>query len=74
MIGSLRAALDRVQEVGGARPGDRTMIDALAPALDASRTAWPPQPRPRVPATSPPPISSATTIRAPKRWPGYSST
>lgn len=34
-IGSLRSALDRVQEVGGARPGDRTMIDALAPALDA---------------------------------------
>jgi len=33
-IGSLKAALDRVQEVGGAGPGDRTMIDALAPALD----------------------------------------
>ncbi|MBC6440203.1 MAG: dihydroxyacetone kinase subunit DhaK [Rhodospirillales bacterium] len=34
-IGSLKAALERVQEVGGARPGDRTMIDALAPALDS---------------------------------------
>lgn len=33
-IGSLKSALDRVQEVGGAGPGDRTMIDALAPALD----------------------------------------
>ena len=34
-IGALRAGLERVQEVGGAAPGDRTMIDALAPALDA---------------------------------------
>ncbi|TFL19267.1 dihydroxyacetone kinase subunit DhaK [Jannaschia formosa] len=32
---ALRAGLARVMEVGGARPGDRTMIDALAPALDA---------------------------------------
>ena len=24
-----------MQEIGGAKPGDRTMIDALAPALDA---------------------------------------
>ncbi|MBE0454586.1 dihydroxyacetone kinase subunit DhaK [Roseovarius autotrophicus] len=35
MIGALRAGLDRIMQVGGARPGDRTMIDALAPALDA---------------------------------------
>jgi len=34
-IAALRAGLERVQEVGGAAPGDRTMIDALAPALDA---------------------------------------
>ena len=34
-VGALRAGLDRVCEVGGAGPGDRTMIDALAPALDA---------------------------------------
>ena len=34
-IGSLKTALARVQEVGGAGPGDRTMIDALAPALDS---------------------------------------
>lgn len=33
-IGSLKAGLSRIQEVGGAGPGDRTMIDALAPALD----------------------------------------
>lgn len=33
-IGALKAGLARVQEVGGAGPGDRTMIDALAPALD----------------------------------------
>ncbi|MGD9536664.1 MAG: dihydroxyacetone kinase subunit DhaK [Alphaproteobacteria bacterium] len=33
--GSLMAGLERIREVGGARPGDRTMIDALAPALEA---------------------------------------
>ncbi len=32
-IGALEAGLDRVCQVGGAHPGDRTMIDALAPAL-----------------------------------------
>jgi len=32
---ALRAGLARMQEVGGARPGDRTMVDALAPALAA---------------------------------------
>ena len=36
-IGALAEGLDRVQQVGGARPGDRTMIDALAPALAALR-------------------------------------
>ncbi len=34
-VEALKAGLKRVQEVGGARPGDRTMIDALSPALDA---------------------------------------
>ena len=34
-IEALRAGLDRVQQVGGARPGDRTLIDALDPALRA---------------------------------------
>ncbi|MCB1481918.1 MAG: dihydroxyacetone kinase subunit DhaK [Rhodobiaceae bacterium] len=34
-IGALKAGLDRVQQVGGAGPGDRTMIDALLPALEA---------------------------------------
>lgn len=32
---ALRAGLERVEEVGGAIPGDRTMIDALDPALRA---------------------------------------
>lgn len=32
---ALREGLNRVSEVGGASVGDRTMIDALAPALDA---------------------------------------
>ncbi|WP_349368765.1 dihydroxyacetone kinase subunit DhaK [Salinarimonas sp.] len=34
-IGALSAGLDRIMQVGGAQPGDRTMIDALAPALEA---------------------------------------
>ncbi|MCK5921362.1 MAG: DAK2 domain-containing protein, partial [Methylococcales bacterium] len=34
-VEALKAGLSRVQEVGGARPGDRTMIDALQPALEA---------------------------------------
>ena len=33
--GSLSAGLERIQQVGGASPGDRTMIDALKPALAA---------------------------------------
>lgn len=33
-LGALKTGLDRVQEVGGAQIGDRTMIDALRPALD----------------------------------------
>lgn len=32
---ALRAGLARMQEIGGAKIGDRTMIDALSPALDA---------------------------------------
>lgn len=34
-VDALKAGLDRIQQVGGAGPGDRTMIDALQPALDA---------------------------------------
>ncbi|MCK3780879.1 dihydroxyacetone kinase subunit DhaK [Ensifer sesbaniae] len=32
---ALRTGLARMQEIGGAKIGDRTMVDALAPALDA---------------------------------------
>jgi triose/dihydroxyacetone kinase / FAD-AMP lyase (cyclizing) len=32
---ALQAGLDRMQQIGGAKPGDRTMIDALHPALAA---------------------------------------
>ena len=39
IVESLKAGLDRVQQVGGAEPGDRTMIDALSPALDALGTS-----------------------------------
>ncbi|MEL6997862.1 MAG: dihydroxyacetone kinase subunit L, partial [Pseudomonadota bacterium] len=35
LIGALRAGLDRIRQVGGAALGDRTMIDAMQPALDA---------------------------------------
>lgn len=31
---ALKAGLKRMQEIGGAQLGDRTMVDALAPALD----------------------------------------
>ncbi|MEM1376855.1 MAG: dihydroxyacetone kinase subunit DhaK [Pseudomonadota bacterium] len=34
-VGAFKAGLDRIQQVGGARLGDRTMIDALLPALEA---------------------------------------
>lgn len=34
-IAALKAGLDRIQQVGGAAPGHRTMIDALMPALEA---------------------------------------
>lgn len=33
-VSALKAGLTRIQQVGGANPGDRTMIDALSPALD----------------------------------------
>ena len=35
IVASLKAGLERVKQVGGAKIGDRTMIDALEPALDA---------------------------------------
>ena len=38
MRDALKAGMTRMQEIGGAEIGDRTMIDALAPALDALET------------------------------------
>ncbi len=38
---ALKAGLSRMQEVGGARVGYRTMVDALAPALDALEKGLP---------------------------------
>ncbi|MCK4860841.1 MAG: dihydroxyacetone kinase subunit DhaK [Rhodobacteraceae bacterium] len=35
MVEVLKAGLSRMQEIGGAQVGDRTMVDALKPALDA---------------------------------------
>ena len=37
-IDALKHGLARVEEVGGARPGDRTFIDALGPALEGLAT------------------------------------
>jgi dihydroxyacetone kinase len=34
-LGALKSGLARIQQVGGAQPGDRTMIDALQPAFEA---------------------------------------
>ncbi|MGD9914987.1 MAG: dihydroxyacetone kinase subunit DhaK [Rhizobiaceae bacterium] len=34
-IAALGSGLSRIRQVGGAEPGDRTMIDALVPALEA---------------------------------------
>lgn len=34
MVAALKEGLDRMQRIGGAQLGDRTMIDALKPALD----------------------------------------
>lgn len=39
-VGALRIGLQRIQQVGGASLGDRTMIDALSPALDAAPKGW----------------------------------
>ncbi len=38
---ALKAGLSRMQEIGGAQVGDRTMIDALVPALDALENGVP---------------------------------
>jgi dihydroxyacetone kinase-like protein len=34
LIRSLRAALEEIQRLGAATPGDKTMVDALVPAID----------------------------------------
>jgi dihydroxyacetone kinase len=41
MRDALRAGLDRMQQIGGANLGDRTMVDALMPALDALAVGLP---------------------------------
>ncbi|MEV5725849.1 dihydroxyacetone kinase subunit DhaL [Streptomyces pharetrae] len=35
LAGALRAGVDAVMALGGAAPGDKTMVDALVPAVDA---------------------------------------
>lgn len=40
-VAGLEAALDAVIVLGHAQPGDKTLVDALAPALEALRSAGP---------------------------------
>jgi dihydroxyacetone kinase-like protein len=39
LLAALRAALDGVVELGAAQPGDKTMVDALGPAIEALAAA-----------------------------------
>jgi phosphoenolpyruvate---glycerone phosphotransferase subunit DhaL len=39
LVVALRAGLDGVVELGAAQPGDKTMVDALGPAIDALESA-----------------------------------
>ena len=39
LVVALRAALEGVVELGAAQPGDKTMVDALGPAIDALEAA-----------------------------------
>jgi dihydroxyacetone kinase-like protein len=39
LVAALHAGLDAVRKLGGAAPGDKTLIDAYAPALDAFEQA-----------------------------------
>src|SRR3954466_11961348 len=39
LVGALQAALDGVVELGAAQPGEKTMVDALGPAIDALSAA-----------------------------------
>lgn len=41
MRDALISGLDRMRQIGGANPGDRTMVDALLPALDALNDGLP---------------------------------
>lgn len=38
---ALQTGLDRMRQIGGANPGDRTMVDALLPALEALSSGLP---------------------------------
>jgi ATP-dependent dihydroxyacetone kinase len=60
MNDALRAGVDRVQEVGGAGLGDRTMIDALVPAL----SAWPDGPEAAARAARAGADHTATLVKA----------
>ena len=38
-LGAFEAGIEAITELGGAKPGDRTMVDALVPAMEAWRTS-----------------------------------
>ncbi|MEZ7002905.1 dihydroxyacetone kinase subunit DhaL [Streptomyces sp. AD55] len=40
LAAALRAGVDAVRALGGAKPGDKTMVDALVPAVDALGTSF----------------------------------
>ena len=83
LAGALEAALAGVQKLGAAREGEKTMVDALAPAVSALAKALAERaPSPRSPAPSPPsrcrrsrvgpvtsaPAASGTRTPARRRW------
>jgi dihydroxyacetone kinase len=89
-IGAFQSGLERVMQVGGAAPGHRTMIDALAPALaalpqgvqaaaraareGADATAGMTRARAGRASYLRRIASRATTTRAPRPWHGCSTT
>jgi dihydroxyacetone kinase-like protein len=56
LVEALQAAVDGVVELGAAAPGDKTMVDALAPAVVILRE--------RLAAGDPPDLAAAAAARA----------
>jgi phosphoenolpyruvate---glycerone phosphotransferase subunit DhaL len=56
LVEAMQAAIDGVVELGAAAPGDKTMVDALAPAVETLRE--------RVAAGDPPDLAAAAAAKA----------